>query len=504
MDDNSVLLQLMNVSVELNRRPILSNIDWELRTRENWGVVGSNGAGKTTLLKLARGDIWPTPGRGTRLFHTNGTSRTSPIGFKSGTGLVSPELLDRYKRNNWNIKVSDVVGTGFHDTVFLCQRLDEDQRRRTAETLALMKIEDLADTRFLSLSFGQAKKVLLARAVVHQPQLLILDELSSGLDKEAREDVFSMIQTLAERGATLLCSGHSQEDLLPAITHVVELAEGRIRTAGRRAPTLRGGQAASHHAPKPGEALSGPLSKEPLVRVSNADVFLNGKKVLSDISWEIMSHEHWALLGANGSGKTTLLNLISGDLLPAWGGTVERLGKVRSRTLWEIRRKISVVSADIQTWHDTAQTGLEVLLSGFRGTIGLHEPVTPEQTAAATECLASHGLAELADRDVRNLSYGQLRILLILRAVIIKPGALLLDEPLAGLDAFHRNRTLDLIDRLAAESTTIVYVTHVADRMPRSISHVLELKDGHVSYCGPKLGRMTSGAGTAAAKEAGA
>jgi molybdate transport system ATP-binding protein len=486
MEPHRVLIRLSNISVTLDKRTILSNISWDLRAGENWAIIGSNGAGKTTFLNLVRGDIWPTPGSGTRLYYTNGKSRTSPISFRSQTGVVSPELLDQYKKYNWNIKVSDVICTGFRDTAFLYQNPDGDHRQKALETMILLKIEDLADTRFLNLSLGQAKKVLFARAIVQNPQLLVLDELCVGLDRNSRDAVLTAVQSRAEQGTHILCSSHTHDDLVPAITHVLELHEGRIKALGEKVKML----GENHKTrPSPRETEHSPSfspSRELLLRVGNADVFLKRTKVLSNINWDIMSGEHWGVVGANGSGKTTLLNLISGDLHPAWGGSVQRLGKIGSRNLWDIRCKISMVSADIQAWHQNAQTGLEVLLSGFWGTIGLHHPYSSEQELTAHQWLSSHGLTHLADRDVRTLSYGQLRILLILRAMIIQPRMLLLDEPLSGLDIRHREKVLDLVEELASGATSLIYVTHTLDEMPRAISHLLELKDGAVRYCGPK------------------
>ena len=368
MELHRVLIQLSNVSVVLEKRTILSNISWDLRTRQNWAVIGSNGAGKTTFLNLIRGDIWPTPGFGTRLYYTNGKSHTSPIGFRNKTGVVSPELLDRYKRNNWNIKVSDLICTGFWDGAFLYQNPDTEQRQRVSETMALLKIEDFTDTMFFNLSLGQAKKVLFARAIVHDPNVLILDELCVGLDNDSRDAILTEVRRLAERGTNIVFSSHTHEDLVPAITHVVELAEGRIKTMGEK-DVVPGenskGLPVYHEAERPVSVFSSGESGELLLSISMADVFIEGAKVLSNIEWDIRSDENWAVIGANGSGKTTLLNLISGDLHPAWGGSVQRPGKITSRNLWEIRRKIGMVSVDIQAWHANAQTGLEVLLSGY-------------------------------------------------------------------------------------------------------------------------------------------
>ncbi len=477
------LVELRNVFVSAGRAVILSDITWALSTGQNWAILGGNGAGKTTFLKLARGDIWPIPNCGVRLFHTNGTVRESPIGFREKTGIVSPELLDTYKRNGWNVKGLDVVLTGFFDTAYLHQAPDSGQILRAKEVVASLGIEDLAEKDFLSLSLGQAKKTLIARAIVHRPGLLILDELCAGLDIKSKRMALEIVQTLAENGTQILCSTHVEEDLPQAVTHVVKLDNGRIVGQGARAEMIE----ASEQQPIKSDFLktskvSGTSNTIPLIMIENADVFLKGKHALRGINWMIKSGENWGVFGHNGSGKTTLLRLIAGDLAPAWGGAISRFGKGSTHNLWEIRRRISLVSADLQAWHEYRQSGLEVVISGFFGSIGVHDPVSEAQEQTARQWLLNYDLTHLADRDVRTLSYGQLRILLIMRAMVTNPKMLLLDEPLSGLDKQARPQVLNLLDSLASNGTALVYVTHRINELPSSITKALVLKDGRISF----------------------
>ncbi len=194
--------------------------------------------------------------------------------------------------------------------------------------------------------------------------------------------------------------------------------------------------------------------------------------------------ENWAILGRNGAGKTTLLRLISGDLAPAWGGSVSRFGTEGSHNLWEVRRKIGLVSADLQAWHGYRQTSLDTVVSGFFGSIGVHNLVAEQQTLAARQWLQDYDLEELADRDIQTLSYGQLRILLIIRAMVTNPTMLLLDEPLSGLDKRVGSQVLNMLDSLASNGTVLVYVTHRISELPPSITKVLILKKGTIDFCG--------------------
>ncbi len=478
------LVELHNVSVSQGRAVILSGISWTLSTGENWAILGRNGAGKTTFLKLVRGDIWPAPNCGLRLFHVNGAARKSPIGFREKTGMVSHDLLDTYKRNGRSVKGLDVVLSGFFDSTYLHQAPDAEQIARSKEVIASLNIEDLVEKEFLSLSLGQAKRILIARAIVHKPRLLILDELGAGLDTESKKTVMEIVQGLTENGTQILCSTHIEEGLPSVVTHVLRLDEGKIVGYGPKEemPVAEGKEPARLFTLRTPEH-SAVSNGSPLITIKDVDVFRKGKPVLHRINWTIKPADNWAVLGRNGSGKTTLLRLISGDLAPVWGGSISRFG-TESHNLWEIRRRISLVSADLQTWHESRQTGLDAVVSGFFGSIGVHDTVAPHQSLAARQWLQDYDLEGLADRDIRTLSYGQLRILLIMRAMVTNPMMLLLDEPLSGLDKRVRSQVLNLLDSLASKGTVLVYVTHRISELPRSITKALVLKNGTVDFCG--------------------
>lgn len=207
---------------------------------------------------------------------------------------------------------------------------------------------------------------------------------------------------------------------------------------------------------------------------------------LDDVSLSIPVGEIHGLLGPNGAGKTTLLRLLIGDLLPALGGEVRWFGQDQRPSVWELRQRISLVSADLHSWHHHPQTGLETVISGFTGSVGLNAPATPGQTAAARSWLERLELAHLVERDVTELSYGELRRLLIARAMVTRPALLLLDEPFAGLDPGSRQRVGALLDRLADSGVSLVVVTHHDEDLPEAVTNLLALDQGRVVFQGPR------------------
>jgi molybdate transport system ATP-binding protein len=143
---------------------------------------------------------------------------------------------------------------------------------------------------------------------------------------------------------------------------------------------------------------------------------------------------------------------------------------------------VGVVSPELQARHRADVTGEEVVLSGFAGTIGLAAPPTGAQRAAAAEALARLGIERLARRRIHALSYGELRKLLVARALAPRPAALLLDEPLAGLDAASRGAIAAAVDgACAAAGAALVAVTHHADELPPGVRRIGHLEAGRLT-----------------------
>ncbi len=165
------------------------------------------------------------------------------------------------------------------------------------------------------------------------------------------------------------------------------------------------------------------------------------------------------MLGPNGSGKTTFLKLLAENSY-LYGEARSKIRRQRASQLWDIRSRISFVSGDFQAWFQCRQTCLELVVSGFFGSVGLHDQPTRRQESEALAWLDAFDLADWADTDVQTISYGRLRMMLIIRAMVTLPAVLLLDEPVAGLDLAAKDSVLSMIQSLASNGTTLVYVTH--------------------------------------------
>ena len=328
----------------------------------------------------------------------------------------------------------------------------------------------------LTLSYGQRRLALVARAFVSDARVLLLDEVFNGLDARAREKLRRALER-PRGGHDWILTSHRPQELPSNVTDVAHINGGRLverETAKRGHPSFR--------RPRPPRARPAKIRNVPvaawLVRIANATIFRDYRPVIRDLNWTLHAGEHWAVLGANGSGKSTLLSTIYGDLHPALGGTIERAGLAAGERIEDWKRRVAWVSPELQADHYLAQSLEEIVISGRYSSVGLNEPPTAADKRSARRWLEFFGIAELRDRGPRSVSYGQMRLALLARAMARDPELLLLDEPCTGLDADMRTHVLDEIERLARNGTQIVMAVHDADDIVPSVLNVLKIKAG--------------------------
>ena len=232
-------LDLQAVEAWLGDRRVFGNLTLTLAHGHHAVVLGPNGAGKSTLLRLISREIHPVvrPGSHLRLF---GQERIVLRALQRRLGLVSPALEQRVHPA---LPVQEVVGSGWFGSVGLGRdhRLGPDQVDRVAEVLADHGLEGLADRRCGQLSDGQRRRVLLARALVRRPEVLVLDEPLNGLDLRARHQLLDQLRRSAAAGTTLLLVTHQIEAVVPEIRCCVLLRQGEVAAVGPPGEVLRDG-----------------------------------------------------------------------------------------------------------------------------------------------------------------------------------------------------------------------------------------------------------------------
>ena len=237
-------------------------------------------------------------------------------------------------------------------------------------------------------------------------------------------------------------------------------------------------------------------SKAPLIEFHNATIWRGSTRVFENLNLQIAQNERIAILGPNGSGKTTLLKTINRELYPvvqknSW---VRILGRERWN-VWELRRRIGVVSHDLHSRYTPTTTALEVVVSGFQSSIGIHgllaDNVTEEHVAQARATLEVLGMSEFQRTQLDSMSTGQQRRCLLARALVHEPDTLILDEPTSGLDIAASFDYLRHIRRLARAGQNIVIVTHHLNEIPPEVDRIVLLKAGTVVADGSKKDTLT-------------
>jgi iron complex transport system ATP-binding protein len=224
------VLELVDVTVKRGQATLLEGIDWTVEEDERWVVLGPNGAGKTTLLQVAAAQIHPTSGLVGILGEVLGT--VDVFDLRPRIGLTSAALADRIPRHEL---VRDVVVSASYSVLGRWrEHYDELDHDRARDLLVEVGAGHLLDRTFGTLSEGERKRVQIARALMTDPELLLLDEPAAGLDLGGREDLVSTLTVLAmdeASPATVLVS-HHVEEIPPGFTHAMLLRQGRIVASG--------------------------------------------------------------------------------------------------------------------------------------------------------------------------------------------------------------------------------------------------------------------------------
>ena len=241
----------------------------------------------------------------------------------------------------------------------------------------------------------------------------------------------------------------------------------------------------------------------PLLELRDATVVLGGARVLERLTLTIPDGEHTAILGPNGAGKSTFVRLLTLQQYPLARDEPPPPIRVFGRDRWdvfELRSQLGIVSADL---HDRFVHGnsngfvsaMDAVVSGFFASQGVfaHQRVTDAMRAAACDALARAGAAHLEAKPLAAMSTGEARRVLIARALVHEPRALVLDEPTRGLDLVARHRFMERVAEIARGGTTILIVTHYVEEIIPEVDRVVLLKGGRVAFDGSKREALDAG-----------
>ncbi len=230
------VLDLDGVTVMRGGNALLDDVSWQVSEGDRWVVLGANGAGKTTLLQVAAARLHPTKGRATVLGETLGS--TDVFDLRPRIGLASAALADRLPGDE---RVRDVVMTAAYAVAGRWrEQYDQMDSGRSDDLLAAFGVEHLADRTFGTLSEGERKRVQLARSMMTDPELVLLDEPAAGLDLGSREMLVRDLAELAldRLSPVMVLVTHHVEEIPPGFSHALLMREGQVVAAGPIAEVL--------------------------------------------------------------------------------------------------------------------------------------------------------------------------------------------------------------------------------------------------------------------------
>jgi len=229
------VLEFRGVTVVRNGNKVLDNISFTIKEGEDIAVLGPNGSGKSTILGLIIRRFYPVSSAGS-VFKVWGEERWNIMELKNMLGIVSDDLLKDFDRD---ITVEEAVLSGFFGSIGLYNAVpDARMKKKTAETFRFMGIKGLENRKMNTLSSGEFRLALIARALAHKPKALILDEPCSGLDMVAAAAFRKMLGSIAAAGTSIIIATHDLNDIIPEIKRVVMIKKGGIFMDGKRTDIL--------------------------------------------------------------------------------------------------------------------------------------------------------------------------------------------------------------------------------------------------------------------------
>ena len=231
----SWLIRVRKSDVFLNGKQVLYAVNWTIRHKENWAVIGANGSGKTSFMKLIFGELIPVDGGKVRWFGYE--NRISLNEARKRIGFVSAEYQREYAPTTLG---RDVVVSGFFSSIGLYKRANREQKQTANNWMEFLGIQSLINEPIGRISYGEARRLLLARALVNRPDLLILDEPCSGLDIPTKECFLQTLRKLAKTKTQMIYVTHHIDEVLPLTTHVLFLKNGSIFLQGEKNKILTG------------------------------------------------------------------------------------------------------------------------------------------------------------------------------------------------------------------------------------------------------------------------
>ncbi|BDU25693.1 ATP-binding cassette domain-containing protein [Flavobacterium sp. GSB-24] len=331
-------------------------------------------------------------------------------------------------------------------------------------------------------SSGERKKEFLRYCIEQKPEFIIFDNPFDHLDQPSRVILADSLKDLTTEIAIIQILNRTVDvlDFVPNKAlikdntfelHALVKTENHFKTLNTAA------------IPKALEPHD--FHESVLIKLEDVSVSYEERKIINNISWTVKQGEFWQLIGPNGSGKSTILSLITGDNPKGFGQNLFLFGRKKGtgESVWDIKKQIGIFATSMTDLFQKSHTLEQMILSGFFDQIGLYTEPTTHQKQIVTQWLEVIEMSHLRKKRFIDLSVGQQRVALIVRAVLKHPPLLILDEPVEGLDDENVELVIQLINTIKQETNvSIIYVSHRIEKglAPTSVFELLPAETGSI------------------------
>ncbi|OOV13262.1 ATP-binding cassette domain-containing protein [Flavobacterium sp. LM4] len=331
-------------------------------------------------------------------------------------------------------------------------------------------------------SSGERKKEFLKYCISQNPDFIIFDNPFDHLDQASRLALALSLEKLTDT-ISIIQLVNRTVDLMDFVVNKVQIKDNSftlypISKTENHFKTLNTAAIPKAHDP-------GTFHESELIKMDHVSVSYEDRKILDNISWTIKQGEFWQLIGPNGSGKSTILSLITGDNPKGYGQDLFLFGRKKGsgESVWEIKKQIGIYTTAMMDLFQKSHTLEEMILSGFFDSIGLYIQPTTLQKQIVAQWLEVIEMSHLKKKRFIDLSIGQQRVALIVRAVLKHPPLLILDEPVEGLDDENVDLVIQLINTIKQQTNVaILYVSHRIESglAPTSVFELFPSETGSV------------------------
>ncbi|MDR2038106.1 MAG: ATP-binding cassette domain-containing protein [Bacteroidales bacterium] len=451
---------------------VFPDTNWKLCPGENWAVIGPNGSGKTTFLEALEGCLLKVHGQ---------------IDYHI-TDANGHLIADPHK---------SIASVYFNDRTVNYGDFYYQQRYHATETDGIVKVRDflhlssgehipelenldmtrLLDMEIIKLSNGQFKKMLIIKALLKRPKLLLLDNLYTGLDVQARAYVSGMLKQITDMGTQIIMVTDS--DHIPGIiTHVMKIEQFSITGTF----PIKKFIAEKTSAPNILLPTFPPLPEtnfKTAVQFDEVTIKYNDRTIIDHVNWKITQGEKWALMGPNGAGKSMLLSLIFADNPQAYANKITLFDRKRGtgESIWDIKEKIGFVSPEMHVYFRQQKTCREISLSGLTENPYGNRKIPESSVRFSEELFSFFSIRHIENEYFQRISTGQQNMVLLIRALVKNPPMLILDEPFQGVD-MEKVRLSNLLLNSYSRQRTMIFVSHNPSELPSCIDHCLYIENG--------------------------